>query len=65
MGSIIHESVFDNDVSESLDDEDYTYYDNHNGRVGWMSKEYQTKVRTKNRNKNKTARNSRKKNRRN
>ena len=73
MGSIIHESAFDNDVREILNDEAYGYYDgdtanyrddSYNGeRVGWMSQEYQTRLRSKNRSKNKAAKASRKRNR--
>ena len=73
MGSVIHESAFDNDVREILNDEAYDYYDgdtanyrdvSYNERfVGWMSKEYQTRVRSKNRSKNKAARASKKRNR--
>lgn len=72
MGSVIHESAFDNDIREILD-EVSTYYDGdtanyrdasyNSGRVGWMSQVYQTKVRSKNRSKNKAARASKKRNR--
>lgn len=73
MGAIIRESAFDNDVREILNDEAY-YYDgdtanyrddsyNVSERVGWMSQEYQTRLRSKNRSKNKSARASRKRNR--
>ena len=75
MGSVIHESAFENDIREILEDEAYAYYDGdtanyrddsysyNNERVGWMSREYQTRVRSKNRSKNKAARASRKRNR--
>ena len=68
MGSVIHESAFENDVREILEDYngDTANYrdDSHNERfVGWMSKEYQTRLRTKNRTKNKAAKVSRKRNR--
>lgn len=74
MGSIIHESAFENDVREILNDEAY-YYDgdtanyrddsyNSGEMVGWMSQEYQTRLRSKNRSKNKAARASKKRNRR-
>ena len=72
MGSIIHESAFDNDIREILD-EASTYYDgdtanyrddSYSGeRIGWMSQEYQTRLRSKNRSKNKAARASKKRNR--
>ena len=74
MGSIIHESAFENDIREILNDEAY-YYDgdtanyrddsyNSGEMVGWMSQEYQTRLRSKNRSKNKAARASKKRNRR-
>jgi len=73
MGSIIHESAFDNDIREILD-EASIYYDgdtanyrddsyNSGERIGWMSQEYQTRLRSKNRSKNKAARASKKRNR--
>ena len=72
MGSVINESAFDNDIREILNDEAY-YYDgdtenyrecSYNGEsVGWMSQEYQTRLRSKNRSKNKAAKASRKRNR--
>lgn len=73
MGAIIHESAFENDIREILEDEAYVYYDGDTANyrddsynepnIGWMSREYQTRVRSKNRSKNKAARASRKRNR--
>lgn len=71
MGSVINESAFDNDVREILNDEEYYDGDTANyrddsysgERVGWMSQEYQTRLRSKNRSKNKATKASRKRNR--
>lgn len=68
MGSVIHHSAFENDIMEVIDE--HTYLDNNyrddsynEPVIGWMSKEYQTRVRSKNRSKNKVAKASRKRNR--
>ena len=69
MDSTLNESAFENDVREIIEDYDgdtANYRDDsYNERfVGWMSKEYQTRLRSKNRSKNKAVRASRKRNRR-